>query len=93
MPTLDLAHELDRGRVTANCLHPGTYMPTKMVLDAGIAPVDSLEAGVRATMRLIADADLDAVTGALLRRAAGVARDRRLTTARHGGCCASRASG
>jgi hypothetical protein len=40
-------------------LHPGTYVPTKMVLDAGTTPVDSLETGVRATMRLI---ELDAVT-------------------------------
>ena len=63
MLTFDLADELrDRG-VTANCLHPGTYMPTKMVLEAGVSPVDSLESGVEATMRLVADPDLDGVTG------------------------------
>ena len=63
MLTFDLADELrDRG-VTANCLHPGTYMPTKMVLDAGVSPVDSLESGVEATMRLVADPDVDGVTG------------------------------
>jgi NAD(P)-dependent dehydrogenase (short-subunit alcohol dehydrogenase family) len=63
MLTFDLADELrDRG-VTANCLHPGTYMPTKMVLEAGVSPVDSLESGVEATMRLVADHDLDGVTG------------------------------
>lgn len=49
MLALDLADELrDRG-VTANSLHPGTYMPTKMVLEAGVNPVDSLESGVEAT--------------------------------------------
>ena len=63
MDTFDLADELrDRG-VTANCLHPGTYMPTKMVLEAGVSPVDSLESGVETTMRLVADPDLDGVTG------------------------------
>jgi NAD(P)-dependent dehydrogenase (short-subunit alcohol dehydrogenase family) len=63
MLTLDLAESLrDRG-VTANCLHPGTFMPTKMVLAAGIDPVDSLEIGVDATMHLVTSANLDGVTG------------------------------
>jgi len=63
MLTFDLADEFrDRG-VTVNCLHPGTYMPTKMVLEAGVSPVDSLESGVEATMRLVADPALDGVTG------------------------------
>jgi NAD(P)-dependent dehydrogenase (short-subunit alcohol dehydrogenase family) len=63
MLTFDLADELhDRG-VTANCLHPGTYMPTKMVLEAGVSPVDSLESGVEATRRLVVDPGLDGVTG------------------------------
>jgi NAD(P)-dependent dehydrogenase (short-subunit alcohol dehydrogenase family) len=63
MLTFDLADELrDRG-VTANCLHPGTFMPTKMVLEAGVTPVDSLESGVEATLLLVADPDLDGVTG------------------------------
>jgi NAD(P)-dependent dehydrogenase (short-subunit alcohol dehydrogenase family) len=61
--TFDTAERLaDRG-VTATCLHPGTYMPTKMVLAAGLDPLDSLESGVRATLRLIADPELDGVTG------------------------------
>jgi NAD(P)-dependent dehydrogenase (short-subunit alcohol dehydrogenase family) len=63
MMTFDLAEELvDRG-VTATCLHPGTFMPTKMVLNAGVTPVDSIESGVEATLRLVADPDLDGVTG------------------------------
>jgi NAD(P)-dependent dehydrogenase (short-subunit alcohol dehydrogenase family) len=63
MLTFDLAEELrDRG-VTANCLHPGTYMPTKMVLEAGTSPVDSLETGVEATSRLAVAPELDDVTG------------------------------
>jgi NAD(P)-dependent dehydrogenase (short-subunit alcohol dehydrogenase family) len=63
MLTLDLAEKLRDKRVTANCLHPGTFMPTKMVLAAGIDPVDSLETGVEATKRLVTSADLDGVTG------------------------------
>jgi NAD(P)-dependent dehydrogenase (short-subunit alcohol dehydrogenase family) len=63
MLTLDLAEKLRDKRVTANCLHPGTFMPTKMVLAAGIDPVDSLETGVEATMRLVTSADPDGVTG------------------------------
>lgn len=39
MFTLDLAGELDPRRVTANCLHPATYMPTKIVRGDGTEPV------------------------------------------------------
>lgn len=63
MLTFDLADELRNRGVTANCLHPGTYMPTKMVLEAGVSPLDSLESGVEATLRLVADPELDEVTG------------------------------
>src|SRR2546421_9076329 len=63
MFTLDLAEELrDRG-VTATCLHPATYMPTKMVLHARGSAVSPLEDGVRATVRLAASSELDGVTG------------------------------
>jgi NAD(P)-dependent dehydrogenase (short-subunit alcohol dehydrogenase family) len=63
MLTLDLADELaDRG-VTATCLHPGTFMPTKMVLEAGRTPVDTLETGIEATLRLARDPELEGVTG------------------------------
>jgi NAD(P)-dependent dehydrogenase (short-subunit alcohol dehydrogenase family) len=63
MLTLDLADELRETAVTANCLHPGTYMPTKMVLAAGVTPLDSLETGVRATARLVTDPELADVSG------------------------------
>ena len=63
MFTFDLAERLQGTGVTATCLHPATYMPTKMVRAAGTAPVSDLADGVRATSRLIADPDLEGVTG------------------------------
>ena len=63
MFTFDLAEELDPSAVTANCLHPATYMPTKMVHAAGVNPASSLEEGRDATLRLVADPELDGVTG------------------------------
>jgi NAD(P)-dependent dehydrogenase (short-subunit alcohol dehydrogenase family) len=63
MSTLDLADELAGTGVTATCLHPGRFMPTKLVLADGLEPVDTVETGVRTTLRLAADPDLDGVTG------------------------------
>ena len=56
-----LAERLER--VTVNSLHPGTYMPTKMVLDKGIPPVHTVASGVEATTRMIMDPALDMITG------------------------------
>ncbi|HEX6311951.1 MAG TPA: SDR family NAD(P)-dependent oxidoreductase [Acidimicrobiia bacterium] len=63
MLTLDLAEESGEAGVTANCLHPATYMPTKMVTHAGVSPANPLERGVHATVRLVGDPELDDVTG------------------------------
>ena len=63
MFTFDLAEELEGSGVTANCLHPGTYMPTNMVRRAGVEPVTPLEDGIAATMRLIASPEVDGVNG------------------------------
>lgn len=61
--TFDLAGELAVAQVTVNCLHPATLMNTEMVADAGITPVSTVAQGGEATMRLITDPALDAVTG------------------------------
>jgi NAD(P)-dependent dehydrogenase (short-subunit alcohol dehydrogenase family) len=63
MFTFDLADELRGTGVTATCLHPATYMPTKMVTDGGITPASTLEQGVEATLRLIRDPELEGVSG------------------------------
>ena len=47
----------------ANCLHLATFMNTAMVARGGITPVSTVEQGGEATMRLITDPALDAVTG------------------------------
>jgi NAD(P)-dependent dehydrogenase (short-subunit alcohol dehydrogenase family) len=63
MFTIDLADEVaDRG-VTANALHPGTFMPTKIVTHAGVDPLTPLEQGVDATVGLVTAPALDGVTG------------------------------
>src|ERR671930_405403 len=49
MFTFDLAEELDGSSVTATCLHPSTYMPTKIVA----SPISSIADGVEATLRLM----------------------------------------
>lgn len=59
MFTIDLAEELTGTGVTANALHPATYMPTKIVA----TPTSSLDDGVRATLRLVADPALDQPSG------------------------------
>jgi NAD(P)-dependent dehydrogenase (short-subunit alcohol dehydrogenase family) len=63
MMTFDIAEDLRDAGVTATCLHPGTYLPTKMVRAAGVTPLTALEDGVRATARLVADPALDGTTG------------------------------
>jgi NAD(P)-dependent dehydrogenase (short-subunit alcohol dehydrogenase family) len=63
MFTFDLAEELAGRGVTATCLHPATFMPTKMVIEAGTTPANPLERGLEATRRLVADPELDGVTG------------------------------
>jgi NAD(P)-dependent dehydrogenase (short-subunit alcohol dehydrogenase family) len=61
---VDLAERLGPDpTVTVNSLHPATYMPTKIVLAQHNDPIDSLETGLDATLRLAVSPDLEGVTG------------------------------
>jgi len=58
-----LASRLRAAEITVNSLHPGTYMPTKMVMDTIGYSVDSLETGVESVVHLVRDPALTGVTG------------------------------
>ncbi len=62
MSGFELAGRIPAEQVTVNSLHPATFMPTKMVL-AERAFVDTIEAGVASTARLVSDPALAGVTG------------------------------
>jgi NAD(P)-dependent dehydrogenase (short-subunit alcohol dehydrogenase family) len=59
---MTLAAKLDPHVVTVNSVHPGTYMPTKM-LERPELSIDTLETGVRSTLRLMLDRELTGITG------------------------------
>jgi NAD(P)-dependent dehydrogenase (short-subunit alcohol dehydrogenase family) len=64
MFTFELAERLGPDSpVCANALHPATLMDTKMVRGFGGRVRSSVEEGMRATTRLVADAALEGVTG------------------------------
>jgi NAD(P)-dependent dehydrogenase (short-subunit alcohol dehydrogenase family) len=66
--TRDLADELAGTGATATAVHPGSYMPTKIVEHAQIEPIDTLASGVAAVARLAVDPALDGVSGAYFER-------------------------
>ena len=61
--TLELAERLSDRDVTVNALHPATLMDTKMVRGTFGRSRSSVEEGVEATLRLVADPELDGVSG------------------------------
>jgi NAD(P)-dependent dehydrogenase (short-subunit alcohol dehydrogenase family) len=61
--TVELAERLPGRDITVNALHPATLMDTKMVLDNLGRPRSSVEEGVEAVLRLVADPELDGVSG------------------------------
>ena len=63
MFTFDLARELDPTMVTANCLHPATYMATTMVRQSGTTPISSVEEGAEAILNLAVSKALDGCSG------------------------------
>jgi NAD(P)-dependent dehydrogenase (short-subunit alcohol dehydrogenase family) len=63
MFTVDLAQELDGSGVTANALHPATYMNTTMVREGGITPISTVEQGGEAILHLAEGDDMAGKTG------------------------------
>jgi NAD(P)-dependent dehydrogenase (short-subunit alcohol dehydrogenase family) len=59
----ELAGRIPAGEVTVTSLHPGTYMPTKIVLEEIGRSVDTLESGTDAVVRLAVAPELAGVTG------------------------------
>jgi NAD(P)-dependent dehydrogenase (short-subunit alcohol dehydrogenase family) len=56
--TIDLADELKGSGVTANSLHPATYMNTTMVRAGGINPISTVEQGGAAILHLVSGDDV-----------------------------------
>jgi NAD(P)-dependent dehydrogenase (short-subunit alcohol dehydrogenase family) len=63
MFTFDLATELDPATITANCLHPATYMATTMVQQSGVVPISTVEEGAEAILNLAVSDELAGHTG------------------------------
>ena len=63
MYAIELAGRVPADEVTVNSLHPGTYMPTKIVIEEIGRSVDSVVSGTAATVRLATDPALEGVSG------------------------------
>ncbi|MEO6289266.1 MAG: SDR family oxidoreductase [Ginsengibacter sp.] len=63
MFTIDLAEELKDDGITVNALHPGTYLDTNMVREAGIKPHGKAESGADAEIYLATAPGLKNITG------------------------------
>ncbi|WP_407932807.1 SDR family NAD(P)-dependent oxidoreductase [Brucella pseudogrignonensis] len=63
MHAFDLAQELDPSRVTANAVHPATFMDTAMVRATGIAPINTVNTGADAVLAMLTRTDLGQRSG------------------------------
>jgi NAD(P)-dependent dehydrogenase (short-subunit alcohol dehydrogenase family) len=63
MHAIEIAERVPADHVSANSLHPATYMPTKMVLEEVGHSIDTLETGTEATLRLAIGEQLEGVSG------------------------------
>jgi NAD(P)-dependent dehydrogenase (short-subunit alcohol dehydrogenase family) len=61
--TIDLARAHADSGITANALHPATYMDTAMVRQSGVTPISSVDQGAAAILRLAVSPELDGRTG------------------------------
>ena len=63
MFTFDLAERLKFRGITANCLHPGSLLDTKMVREGGYTPRGSAESGAEVVVYVATSSELLDVTG------------------------------
>lgn len=63
MFTIDIAEELKKDNITVNSLHPGTYLDTNMVREAGIRPHGPVQSGADAEVYLATSPELNSITG------------------------------
>jgi NAD(P)-dependent dehydrogenase (short-subunit alcohol dehydrogenase family) len=63
MHAIEFSRRVPPQEVTTNSVHPGTFMPTKIVLEEIGRSVDTLEAGTAAVVRLALDPELERVSG------------------------------
>jgi len=63
MFTFDLAERLKYRGITANCLHPGSLLDTKMVREGGYLPQASAESGAEVVVHVATSPELLDVTG------------------------------
>ncbi len=67
MAGMELAERHDPEVLTVNSVHPGTYLPTKM-LDSPELSIDSLDTGVRSLLRMAFAPELAHITGGFFDR-------------------------
>lgn len=63
MFTFDIAEQLKEEEITANCLHPGSLLDTKMVRESFSAPLGSAESGAGAEIYVSTDPELEGRSG------------------------------
>jgi NAD(P)-dependent dehydrogenase (short-subunit alcohol dehydrogenase family) len=63
MFTFDLVREFDPTAVTANCLHPATYMATTMVRESGVMPISTVAEGAEAILYLAVSREFEGRSG------------------------------
>src|SRR5258708_33761323 len=54
--------------VSANCLHPATYMATTMVRQSGVTPISTVEEGAEAILNPAVADELDGRSGQFYKR-------------------------
>ena len=75
MHAIELSNRVSAAEVSANSLHPGTYMPTKIVLGEVGHSVDTLESGAANVVRLAIAPELEGVSGQFFDRGREAAAD------------------